>query len=143
MKGYLNNPKATAETLLPGGWLRTGDIASFDADGYLFIRDRLKELIKVKGFQVAPAEVEAELLACPGILDAAVVGRPDNEAGEVPVAFVVRKPAAATSAAEVMAFLEGRLAHYKLVRDVTFVDSIPKSASGKILRRVLRTPLSG
>jgi len=142
MKGYLNNPEATAATLLPGGWLRTGDIAAFDEDGYLFIRDRLKELIKVKGFQVAPAEVEAELLSCPGIADAAVVGVPDEEAGEVPVAFLVRAPGAATGAAEIADHLSARLAHYKLPRAVHFIDAIPKSASGKILRRMLRQGLT-
>ncbi|MCU9848518.1 AMP-binding protein [Defluviimonas sp. WL0024] len=142
MKGYLNNPTATAETLLPDGWLRTGDIASYDADGYLYIHDRLKELIKVKGFQVAPAEVEAELLACPDVLDAAVVGQPDAEAGEVPVAFIVRKAGSTAGKEDIIAFLEGRLAHYKQVRDVTFVETIPKSASGKILRRVLKAGLT-
>ncbi|WP_347312387.1 AMP-binding protein [Defluviimonas sp. SAOS-178_SWC] len=142
MKGYLNNPKATAETLTEDGWLMTGDIASFDADGYLFIRDRLKELIKVKGFQVAPAEVEAELLGCPGIVDAAVVGQPDDDAGEVPVAFLVRGPGAATTEGDVANYLEDRLAHYKQVRHIYFVNAIPKSASGKILRRVLKAQIS-
>ncbi|MCB2132784.1 MAG: 4-coumarate--CoA ligase family protein, partial [Rhodobacteraceae bacterium] len=104
--------------------------------------DRLKELIKVKGFQVAPAEVEAELLSCPGIADAAVVGVPDEEAGEVPVAFLVRAPGAATGAAEIADHLSARLAHYKLPRAVHFIDAIPKSASGKILRRMLRQGLT-
>lgn len=142
MKGYLNNTKATAETLTSDGWLRTGDIASIDADGYLFIHDRLKELIKVKGFQVAPAELEAELLSCPGVADVAVVGRPDDEAGEVPVAFVVKSPGADLTEADVAAHLAGRLAHYKHVREVRFVDAIPKSASGKILRRLLKPQLA-
>jgi len=141
MKGYLNNPKATAETLSADGWLRTGDIASFDADGYLFIHDRLKELIKVKGFQVAPAELEAELLACPGVADAAVVGQPDDDAGEVPVGFVVRSSGSSVSATEIAAFLGARLSHYKQLRSIHFVDAIPKSASGKILRRVLKAGL--
>lgn len=139
MKGYLNNPGATAETVLPDGWLRTGDIASFDADGYVFIHDRLKELIKVKGFQVAPAEIEAELLACPGLVDAAVIGRPDEAAGEVPVAFVVRGAGADLTDADIIGHLAPRLAHYKQVGEVHFVEAIPKSASGKILRRVLRS----
>ncbi len=141
MKGYLNNPRATAETLTDDGWLRTGDIASIDADGFLFIHDRLKELIKVKGFQVAPAELEAELLTCPGVADAAVVGQPDDEAGEVPVAFVVRAPGATVTEDEIAAYLADRLAHYKQLRGVHFVDAIPKSASGKILRRVLKAGL--
>ena len=90
MKGYLNNAEATAETITDDGWLRTGDLGNFDADGYLYIRDRLKELIKFKGFQVAPAEVEAALLSCEGVADAAVIGQADDEAGEVPIAFVVQ-----------------------------------------------------
>ncbi|MCT8330026.1 AMP-binding protein [Albidovulum sediminis] len=143
MTGYLNNPGATAASLSPDGWLRTGDIAAFDDDGYLFIRDRLKELIKVKGFQVAPAEVEAELQSCPGLADAAVVGIPDEEAGEVPVAFIVLAPGATIGADEVIAHLSSRLAHYKLPRALHVVDAIPKSASGKILRRVLRAGLVG
>ncbi|MCV2867884.1 AMP-binding protein [Defluviimonas sp. WL0002] len=143
MKGYLNNAEATAATLVPGGWLRTGDIAAYDEDGYLFIHDRLKELIKVKGFQVAPAEVEAELQSCPGVADAAVIGVPDDEAGEVPVAFLVRAPGATVDADQVAAHLSARLAHYKLPRTIHFVGAIPKSASGKILRRMLRAELTG
>jgi 4-coumarate--CoA ligase len=142
MKGYLNNPQATASTLTPDGWLRTGDIAVIDDDGYLFIRDRLKELIKVKGFQVAPAEVEAELLACPGVADAAVIGMPDDTAGEVPVAFVVPAPGATVTDAAIAAHLAGHLATYKMPRAIHFVDAIPKSPSGKILRRVLKAGLA-
>jgi len=138
MKGYLNNPEATAKTLTADGWLKTGDIAMIDADGYLFVRDRLKELIKVKGFQVAPAELEAELLSHPGVADAAVIGLPDEEAGELPVAYIVPAPGAQPTAADLAAHLAGRLAHYKQVRDFRFVEAIPKSASGKILRRVLK-----
>jgi 4-coumarate--CoA ligase len=138
MKGYLNNPQATAETLLPDGWLRTGDIGSFDADGFLTIRDRLKELIKMKGFQVAPAELEAVLVAHPDIADAAVVGEPDEEAGEIPVAYLVAAGDRRLTRDEIDAWFEGRLAHYKRVRRVEYLDAIPKSASGKILRRLLR-----
>lgn len=138
MKGYHNNPAATAATLTPDGWLRTGDLGGFDADGYLYIRDRVKELIKVSGFQVAPAEVEAELLSHPRVADAAVVGRPDEAAGEVPVAFVVRQAGAEVDEASVLAHLAGRLATYKQPRAVHFIDAIPKSPSGKILRRLLR-----
>ncbi len=139
MKGYLNNDKATAETMAEGGWLRTGDIGHFDADGYLYITDRLKELIKYKGFQVAPAELEAELLTHPAIADAAVIGIPDSTAGELPKAFVVAAPGAETPTLEsVQAYLETRLAHYKQVRVLEVIDEIPKSASGKILRRFLR-----
>jgi acyl-CoA synthetase (AMP-forming)/AMP-acid ligase II len=135
MKGYLNNPDATARTLVEDGWLRTGDIGIVDADGYLTIVDRLKELIKFKGFQVAPAELEALLLTHPQIADAAVIPVPDDEAGEVPKAFVVAR--GPLTAAEVIAFVEGKVAHYKRIRHAELVDAIPKSASGKILRRVL------
>ncbi|NKX44329.1 AMP-binding protein [Roseicyclus persicicus] len=141
MKGYLNNPEATATTLTPDGWLRTGDLAIIDADGFMFIRDRLKELIKYKGFQVAPAEVEAALCAHPGVADAAVVGKPDEAAGEVPVAFVVRAPGSEVAEAELQAHVEGCLAHYKHPGEYRFVPSVPKSASGKILRRELRAGL--
>jgi 4-coumarate--CoA ligase len=109
MKGYLNNPEATAACLDAEGWLRTGDIAQFDADGYLFIRDRLKELIKVKGFQVAPAELEAVLLAHPDIADAAVIGVPDDEAGEVPAAFLVAAGDRRLTCEDLDAWFEGKL----------------------------------
>jgi acyl-CoA synthetase (AMP-forming)/AMP-acid ligase II len=138
MMGYLNNPDATSACLDADGWLRTGDIASVDADGYFFIRDRLKELIKVKGFQVAPAELEAVLVAHPDIADAAVIGVPDDEAGEVPAAFLVAAGDRRLTLDELDAWFEGQLAHYKRVRQVEYVDAIPKSASGKILRRLLR-----
>ena len=135
MKGYLNNPEATARTVDAEGWLHTGDIGIVDEDGYLEIVDRLKELIKVRGFQVAPAELEAVLLKHPNIADAAVIPVPDPDAGEVPKAVVVvREP---MSAEAVMAFVEEHVAHYKRIRHVAFVDTIPKSPSGKILRRVL------
>ena len=135
MKGYLNNPEATARTVDADGWLRTGDIGIVDEDGYLEIVDRLKELIKVKGFQVAPAELEALLLKHPKIADAAVIPVRDHESGEVPKAVVVlREP---LTADEVMAFVDAHVAHYKRIRYVEFAESIPKSASGKILRRVL------
>ena len=135
MAGYHNRPEATAATLTEDGWLKTGDLAEVDDEGFVFIRDRLKELIKVKGFQVAPAEVEEALLTCPMVKDAAVRGVPDDEAGEVPVAFVV--PADGAEEAAIRAHLAGQLAHYKLPKTITFIDAIPKSASGKILRRML------
>jgi 4-coumarate--CoA ligase len=138
MQGYLNNPAATAETMAEGGWLRTGDLAVIDADGFMFIRDRLKELIKYNGFQVAPAEVEAALCHCDGIVDAAVIGKRDEAAGEIPIAFVVRAPGAEVSDADLKAHCETCLAHYKHPAEFRFVDSVPKSASGKILRRELR-----
>jgi acyl-CoA synthetase (AMP-forming)/AMP-acid ligase II len=136
MKGYLNNPRATADTIVEGGWLRTGDIAHFDEDGFLYITDRLKELIKVKGFQVAPAELEALLVTHPDIADAAVIGIPDADAGEVPMAFITS--ANPPSLADVQVFLAPEIAHYKQIKRLHVMDAIPKSASGKILRRVLR-----
>ena len=138
MKGYLNNESATKDTIDDDGWLHTGDIGHIDADGHLFIVDRLKELIKYKGFQVPPAELEALLLTHPQIADAAVIGVPDDEAGEVPAAFVVFKPVQQPTAADIQGFVAEKVASYKQVRKLTFVDAIPKSASGKILRRVLR-----
>jgi acyl-CoA synthetase (AMP-forming)/AMP-acid ligase II len=137
MLGYLNNPTATAATITEDGWLRTGDIARIDENGYMFIVDRLKELIKYKGFQVAPAELEAALVALDGITDAAVIGLPDAEAGELPIAFIVAGDGAPDTDA-IMAHLGRTLAHYKQLHQIHIVPEIPKSASGKILRRVLR-----
>ena len=137
MKGYLNNEEATASTLDADGWLHTGDVAEVDADGHFAIVDRLKELIKYKGFQVPPAELEALLVNDPRIADVAVIGIPDDEAGELPKAFVVRSPNADLDADAVKGITE-HLASYKRIRAVEFIDAIPKSASGKILRRELR-----
>ncbi len=138
MMGYLNNPTATEITIDSEGWLKTGDIATIDSEGFVSIVDRLKELIKYKGFQVAPAELEAFLLTHPDIADAAVIGVPDVEAGEIPRAYVVRKPGTEVTAADITAFMEGHVATYKVIYDVLFIDEVPKSASGKILRRMLR-----
>lgn len=135
MKGYWNNPEATASTLDADGWLHTGDIGVVDDDGYLTIVDRVKELIKVKGYQVAPAELEALLLEHPEIDDAAVIPVPDEESGEVPKAYVVTR--GLVSETDVMAFVAPRVAPYKRIRRVEFIDVIPKSPSGKILRRLL------
>ncbi len=135
MRGYLNQPEATAAMLDDEGWLRTGDIGYVDDQGYFYIVDRLKELIKYKGLQVPPAELEAILLTHPAVADAAVIPSPDQEAGEVPKAFVVLKGEA--TAAELQAYVAERVAPYKKIRRLEFCQSIPKSASGKILRRVL------
>jgi acyl-CoA synthetase (AMP-forming)/AMP-acid ligase II len=135
MRGYLNRPEETAQMLQADGWLHTGDIGYIDDDGYLYIVDRVKELIKYKGLQVAPAELEAVLSSHPAIVEAAVVGMPDEEAGEVPKAFVVAQ--GELSAQEVMDYVAERVAPYKKVRAVEFIDEIPKALSGKILRRVL------
>ena len=141
MLGYFNNPEATAETIDADGWLHTGDIFYRDDDGYYYVTDRLKELIKYKGFQVPPAELEALLLSHPAVGDAGVVGKPDDEAGEVPVAFVMLKPDASATADDIMSFVAEQVAGYKKLHAVEFVDAIPKSASGKILRRLLREQL--
>src|SRR5213083_3280528 len=136
MRGYLNNPEATAATLDADGWLHTGDIGRADRDGYFTIVDRLKELIKYKGFQVPPAELEAVLRSHPAVADAAVVPLVDRECGEVPKAFVVLR--GDVSAPDLMAFVAERVAPYKQIRAVEVIDAIPKSPSGKILRRVLK-----
>lgn len=139
MKGYLNNPEATNETIVNGNWLRTGDLATYDSNGMFYIKDRLKELIKVKGFQVAPAELEQVLREHPNIEEAAVVGIPHDKYGEVPRAFVVQKKASNVSEKELHAFVNERLSDYKQLRGgVQFVDSVPKNASGKILRRQVK-----
>jgi 4-coumarate--CoA ligase len=138
MLGYLNNDTATNDTIDADGWLHTGDVAIIDDDGHCSIVDRVKELIKYKGFQVPPAELEALLLTHTGIADAAVIGIPDEEAGELPKGYVVLKPDTELSAEEVQEFVAGQVATYKQLRMVEFRDEIPKSASGKILRRMLR-----
>jgi acyl-CoA synthetase (AMP-forming)/AMP-acid ligase II len=135
MRGYLNRPDATSQTIDPDGWLHTGDIGYADEDGHFFIVDRAKELIKYKGFQVPPAELEAVLLTHPCVADAAVIPCPDDEAGEVPKAIVVLRQASEPEA--IMEFVAERVAPHKRIRYVEFVETIPKSPSGKILRRVL------
>jgi long-chain acyl-CoA synthetase len=136
MQGYWKAPEATADALRDG-WLHTGDIGWFDESGYTHIQDRKKEMIKYKGFGIAPAEIEALLLEHPGVADVAVIGKPDPEAGEVPKAFVVPKSPAVTIA-ELADFARGRLAGYKALHEIEFVQAIPKNPSGKILRRVLK-----
>ncbi|MEM7341288.1 MAG: AMP-binding protein [Actinomycetota bacterium] len=138
MTGYLNNPEATAETLDAEGWLHTGDVAIIDEDGHMTIVDRLKELIKYKGFQVPPAELEALIVTHPKVADVAVIGIPDDEAGEVPKAFVQPVAGEEITLAELQELVGEHLVSYKQVRALEVVDVIPKSASGKILRRELR-----
>jgi acyl-CoA synthetase (AMP-forming)/AMP-acid ligase II len=137
MKGYLGRPEATAQTVDADGWLHTGDVAYADEEGFFYVVDRAKELIKYKAFQVAPAELEAVLLTHHSVADAAVIPSPDDDAGEVPKAFVVLKEGHGLTEAEVMGFVAGHVAPYKKVRRVEFVAQIPKSPSGKILRRLL------
>ncbi|CAG9863045.1 unnamed protein product [Phyllotreta striolata] len=139
MKGYYRNPQATAETFTEDGWLRTGDLGYYDEDEFFFIIDRLKELIKYKGFQVAPAELEAILLNHPKVLDVGVVGAPDENVGELPVAFVVKKPGMEVTEQELIETVNKKVSPHKRLRGgVVFVNAIPKNPSGKILRRELR-----
>ncbi|XP_050296214.1 uncharacterized protein LOC126736057 [Anthonomus grandis grandis] len=139
MKGYVGDPKATAETIDKDGWLHTGDVAYYDSDKYFFIVDRIKELIKYKGFQVAPAELEALLQTHPAVQDCAVVGLPDEDAGELPLAFVATKPGKKVKEEELKKFVADTLSHQKQLRGgVLFINEIPRNPTGKILRRVLR-----
>ena len=135
MVGYLNNPEATAECIDNDGWFHTGDVGYADEDGFFYIVDRVKELIKYKGYQVPPAELEAILVAHPAIADAAVIPSPDEEAGEVPKAFVVLKEPLTEE--EIFSYVADQVAPHKKIRRLEIVDEIPKSASGKILRRIL------
>jgi acyl-CoA synthetase (AMP-forming)/AMP-acid ligase II len=138
MQGYWKAPEATAETLRDG-WLYTGDIGWRDGEGYVTITDRKKELIKYKGFSVAPAQLEALLLEHPAVADVAVIAKPNEEAGEVPKAFVVlRAGYEELDAEELRAWANGKLATYKNVHDIEYIDAIPRNPSGKILRRVLK-----
>jgi acyl-CoA synthetase (AMP-forming)/AMP-acid ligase II len=136
MEGYLGRPDATAEILDADAWLRTGDLGRVDDDGNVFVLDRIKELVKVSGYQVAPAELEAVLTAHPAVADAAVYGRPDERTGEAPVAVVVR--AGAVGEDELIAWAAARTAPYKRLAAVRFGDAIPRTPSGKLLRRLLR-----
>lgn len=137
MKGYLQNEEATTVMLDPEGWLRTGDLGYFDEDGFLYIVDRIKELIKHNGYQVAPAELEALLLSHPQIVDAAVIPLENEEAGQVPMAYVVKASGSELTENQVIRFIADQVAPYKKVRRVGFISTIPKSAAGKILRKQL------
>ncbi|MEU1801038.1 AMP-binding protein [Streptomyces sp. NPDC019937] len=138
MKGYLGRPADTEAIVDADGWLHTGDVGHVDADGWLFVVDRAKELIKYKGYQVAPADLEAVLIAHEAVADAAVIGVMDGDGNEIPKAYVVRGPGARISEQELIRYVAGRVAPYKKVRRVEFTDSVPRSAAGKILRRELR-----
>ena len=138
MKGYFGRQEETDTLIDADDWLHTGDIGIVDDDGWWFVVDRVKELIKYKGYQVAPAELEAVLLTSPDVADAAVIGVYDERGDEVPKAFVVRAPGSAATEDDVLAYVAEHTAPYKRVRRVEFIDVVPKSASGKILRRELR-----
>ncbi|KAG6593347.1 4-coumarate--CoA ligase 1, partial [Cucurbita argyrosperma subsp. sororia] len=142
MKGYLNDLESTKRTIDKEGWLHTGDIGFIDDDDELFIVDRLKELIKFKTFQVAPAELEALLIAHPKLSDAAVIGMPDEQAGELPVAFVVKANGGEITEEDVKQFISEQVVFYKRLKRVFFVNAIPKAPSGKILRKELRSQLA-
>jgi acyl-CoA synthetase (AMP-forming)/AMP-acid ligase II len=138
MTGYLNNPTATAATIDADGWLHTGDIAIIDEHGHMTIVDRMKELIKFKGFQVAPAELEALIITHPKVTDVAVIGIADDEAGEVPKAFVTTAPGQEITLEEIQALVSEHLVSYKQIKYLEVIAAIPKSAAGKILRKELR-----
>ncbi|KAL8123309.1 4-coumarate--CoA ligase-like 9 [Apium graveolens] len=137
MKGYVGDNAATAETLTSDGWLKTGDLCYFDSDGFLYIVDRLKELIKYKAYQVPPAELEHIIHSIPGVADVAVIPYPDEDAGQIPMAYVVRSPGSNISESQIQNFVAAQVSPYKKVRRVAFINSIPKSPAGKILRREL------
>jgi long-chain acyl-CoA synthetase len=140
MRGYHDLPDTTGEALAHG-WLHTGDLGYLDQDGYLYVTDRKKDLIIRGGFNVYPRDVEDLLIEHPGVLDVAVVGRPDPEMGEEVVAFVVKTPGEQATEESLLAFAEGRLARYKRPREIRFVPMLPKSAIGKVLKKDLRAQL--
>jgi long-chain acyl-CoA synthetase len=140
MLGYWNNPEATAATLTADGWLRTGDAGYLDADGYLFLHDRLKDMIVSGGENVYPIEVENVLMTHPEVADAAVIGVPDHRWGEAVKAIVVRASHSRVGEADLIAYARARLGGYKLPKSVDFVDALPRTPSGKILKRALREP---
>jgi long-chain acyl-CoA synthetase len=140
MKGYWNMPEATAETILPGGWLRTGDAGYRDEDGYLYVHDRVKDLIVSGGENVYPAEVENVIMSHPGVADVAVIGVPHERWGETPRALVVRVPGGELTATELIGFCRERLAGFKCPTSVDWIDELPRNPSGKVLKRDLRAP---
>jgi long-chain acyl-CoA synthetase len=137
MKGYWRQPDETA-MVLSGGWLLTGDIARMDTEGYFYITDRKKDLIKYKDYSVYPREIEDILYEHPAVKLCAVVGKTDAKAGEIPKAYIVLKEGAKATAQEIIEFINGKVAHYKAIREVEFRKDLPLSSAGKVLRRVLR-----
>jgi acyl-CoA synthetase (AMP-forming)/AMP-acid ligase II len=140
MAGYWNRPEATADTVTPDGWLKTGDAGYRDAAGYIFVHDRVKDMIVSGGENIYPAEVENAILGCPGVADAAVIGVPDDRWGEAVKAIVVRAADCDCDPAVVIAWARERIAAYKAPKSVDFIDILPRNASGKVLRRELRKP---
>jgi fatty-acyl-CoA synthase len=140
MKGYWNLPDETARVIQPSGWLRTGDAGYMDADGYVFIRDRVKDMVVSGGENVYPAEVESALYGHPDVAECAVIGVPDDRWGEAVKAVVVRRPGATVTAQALIAYARERIAGYKVPKSIDFVDALPRNASGKVLKNVLRKP---
>jgi long-chain acyl-CoA synthetase len=138
--GYWRDPAATQAAFLPGGWLRTGDAGSVDSEGYLYLHDRIKDMIVSGGENVYPAEVENVLAGHPAVLESAVIGVPSERWGETPLAIVVRRPGPESGADELITWTRERLAHYKCPTAVVFADELPRNPSGKILKRELRRP---
>ena len=141
MKGYWRKPEQTAEVMAPGGWLRTGDGGSFDADGFLYLHDRLKDMIVTGGENVYPAEVESVMTGHPAVAEVAVVGVPSAEWGESPYAVVVLRSDAEVSEAELTAWVRDRLARFKCPVGVSFVPSLARTASGKLQKQAIRASL--
>ncbi len=142
MKEYWNRPDATAEVITPDGWLRTGDVAAMDADGYIYIQDRIKDMIISGGENVYPAEIENVILTHPDVAEVAVIGQPSEKWGESPFAVIVRK-SDSLAESDLLAYCNGKLARFKLPRGVAFIDLIPRNANGKVLKRVLREQFPG
>jgi acyl-CoA synthetase (AMP-forming)/AMP-acid ligase II len=140
MAGYWNRPEATAETVTPERWLKTGDAGYRDENGYIFVHDRVKDMIVSGGENIYPAEVENAILGCPGVADAAVIGVPDERWGEAVKAIVVPAAGAAPEPQDVIAWARQRIAGFKAPKSVDFIDVLPRNASGKVLRRELRKP---
>ena len=138
MAGYWERPVETAEVLDADGWLRTGDVAVLDEDGYAYIRDRIKDMIISGGENIYPAEVEDALYEHPAVAECAVIGVPDERWGEVGRAVVVLREGAAVEPAELLTFLDGRIARYKIPKSVVFAETLPRTASGKVIKRQLR-----
>jgi acyl-CoA synthetase (AMP-forming)/AMP-acid ligase II len=142
MLEYWNRPDATAETITGDGWLRTGDVATMDEEGFVYIQDRIKDMIISGGENVYPAEIENVILAHPGVTEVAVIGQPSAKWGESPFAVVVRNDDGLTET-DILAHCEGRLGRFKLPRGATFIDVIPRNANGKVLKRELRKQFPG
>ncbi|HLB28726.1 MAG TPA: AMP-binding protein, partial [Dehalococcoidia bacterium] len=136
-KGYWRNPQANAEAITPDGWFRTGDLVRADEEGYIYIIDRKKEVIKYKGYQITPVELEKVLAEHPAVSEAAVIPKDDPQVGQIPKALVVLRPGAQVGPEELMTFVEARVAPFKKVREIEFIEAMPRSAAGKVLRREL------